>query len=633
MHHASSDEQYRGLRRTAVIAAVASLILVAPAIARATTWTVSAGGDLQGAIDAAQPGDVIVLDWHATFTGNFILRAKAGSGPAITIRSSAADSSLPAPGVRIQPSYTSVLPKIKSPNSSPALQTEAGAKFWTLRFLEFQANGGGYNEIIALGSGDRSIQTTLSQVPQNIVIDQVYIHGDPVTGQKRGIGLNSGNTTITNSYISDIKASGIEAQAIAGWNGPGPYVISNNYLEASTECFLIGGADPGIPNLVPTNITFTRNNLSRPVAWRNPILGAPANVSSTVVTGGGINKATYYYKIVAMRQVALATDVYSPPSTELVVNVQPPKKSVSLSWTPVPNASVYRVYRGTKPNAQSSYFETTTPSFTDTGAQPTSNGAPPADGGRWLVKNLFELKNAQDVTIDGNVMENNWTHGQTGYAVLFTPRNQDGTAPWSVVQRVTFTNNIVRHAPGGVNILGTDDVQPSRETNNITVRNNLFEDLGPTWGNNLAWMLAGAGGTNYTIDHNTVIHAGDSLVLMYGAPLRNVTYTNNMGRNNLYGFIGDSHGPGNDSINTYLASPFVFTRSVIVGAAPSRYPATNQTCGTASCFPTEIDWESYFVSFAGGNYRLKAGTPYKSAAPDGTDLGADIDKILLAGPK
>src|SRR5262249_37694811 len=213
------------------------------------------------------------------------------------------------------------------------------------------------------------------------------------------------------------------------------------------------------------------------------------------------------------------------------------------------------------------------------------------------------------------------------------PRNTDNTAPWSVVQRVTFTNNIVRHAPGGINLLGTDDVYPSQLTNNITIRNNLFDDLGPNWGNSLAWIQAGAGGYRYTIDHNTVIHTGASLVLLYGAPLTNFSYTNNMGRHNLYGFIGDSHGIGNDSINTYLASPFIFTTSVLVDAAASRYPASNQTCGTASCFPTEAEWEVCFENFAGGNYRLKTGTPFKAAGTDNADLGADIDKIALAGPR
>ena len=122
-------------------------------------------------------------------------------------------------------------------------------------------------------------------------------------------------------------------------------------------------------------------------------------------------------------------------------------------------------------------------------------------------------------------------------------------------------------------------------------------------------------------------------MLLYGTPITHFSYANNMGRHNLYGFIGDNHAPGNDSINAFLAAPYVFTQSVIVDGSASRYPASNQTCGTASCFPLEADWESYFVNFAGGNYRLKSGTPYKAAGTDGADLGADLDRIVLAGPR
>src|SRR5262245_42485213 len=72
-------------------------------------------------------------------------------------------------------------------------------------------------------------------------------------------------------------------------------------------------------------------------------------------------------------------------------------------------------------------------------------------GTAWTVKNLFELKNARRVLVDGNLMEYNWPHGQNGFAILFTPRNQDGGAPWSVVEDVTFVNNVVRHVAGGIN--------------------------------------------------------------------------------------------------------------------------------------------------------------------------------------
>ena len=84
----------------------------------------------------------------------------------------------------------------------------------------------------------------------------MLVRGDPAKGQKRGIALNSASTTIRNSYIGDIKAVGQESQAIAGWNGPGPYTIENNFLEAAGVNILFGGADPAIPDLVPSDITI-----------------------------------------------------------------------------------------------------------------------------------------------------------------------------------------------------------------------------------------------------------------------------------------------------------------------------------------------------------------------------------------
>ena len=57
-----------------------------------------------------------------------------------------------------------------------------------------------------------------------------------------------------------------------GWNGPGPYLIENNYLEAAGENVMFGGTDPSIPNLVPSNITIRRNLISRPLAWMSQVV-------------------------------------------------------------------------------------------------------------------------------------------------------------------------------------------------------------------------------------------------------------------------------------------------------------------------------------------------------------------------
>ena len=62
--------------------------LVAPT---GQTIAVPAGGNLQAALDAAQPGDVITLQAGATFQGPFTLPNKAGAGW-ITVRTSAPET-------------------------------------------------------------------------------------------------------------------------------------------------------------------------------------------------------------------------------------------------------------------------------------------------------------------------------------------------------------------------------------------------------------------------------------------------------------------------------------------------------------------------------------------------------------
>jgi hypothetical protein len=94
--------------------------------ASAATLTVNAGGNLQAAIDAAKPGDTIVLQAGATFAGSFKLPAKGGT-TYITIRSSTPDSQLPPPGTRITPAHAPLLAKIKSTNAGSAIRTGPAA--------------------------------------------------------------------------------------------------------------------------------------------------------------------------------------------------------------------------------------------------------------------------------------------------------------------------------------------------------------------------------------------------------------------------------------------------------------------------------------------------------------------------
>ena len=596
--------------------------LAAPAMA--ADLYVGPGGNLQSAIDAAQPGDRILLEPGATYFGNFVLTDKGSSDQYITIRSAAPDALLPPDGVRVTPADAANLPRIQSPNVAPALSTAPGAHHWRLLWLEFAHNDRGYNDIIALGAD--AAQTSLASVPHHIVLDRVYVHGHPVVGQKRGITLNSGRTWVLNSYIADIKGVGFDTAAIAGWNGPGPWTVVNNYVEGAGENILVGGADARITDLVPSDLEFSRNHLRKPVSWRSGILSTPAGVTATPGSGGSLSAGTWSYRIVAVVKTAQDSPAYSSRSAEVTATVASGGR-VALSWTPVPNATSYRVYRGPAPGAQDRYFTTATASFTDSGdLAGTADTGNWISASRWTVKNLFELKSAQRVKVDGNVMENNWLQAQNGYAVLFTPRNQDGRAPWTTVRDVTFTNNLVRHSGSAVNILGYDNLQPSLQTQRITIRNNVFDDIsGTNWGGHGIFVLLGDEPRDIVIDHNTVVHT-HAAVYAYGGSstsprqILGVVLTNNLFRHNAFGILGDSRGSGNDTIATYMPDAVVL-RNTFAGGNASLYPANNE-------FPTVSFWQSQFVDFAGSDFHLLATSPYVGTASDGTSLGADIDAVI-----
>ena len=471
-----------------------------PALVSAATLRVCASGctysNLQPALDAAQPGDTIMLRAGQTFVGNFVLPAKTASSTAfITIRSDALDTALPGPSARLVPegrpganTSRSLLARIVgaggTAKSLAVLRTASGAHHYRLQFIDFDGAAQlGYETLIAVGK-----DTAYASPPHSIVFDRVYVHGHATKGQKRGIALNSGAADVLNSYISDIKAVNADSQAIAGWNGAGPYHIVNNYLEASGENLMFGGGVPSATGLISSDIEISGNDISKPTAWRNPILAAPGSAHAAASsTSGSLAAGTHYFKVVAVL-LSSGASVVSLPSAEVSATVTA-GKGVALSWTASAGAETYRIYHGTSAGGEAKYTTTTgaATSFVYTGTG-ESAGQPPTAGTKWVSKNLLELKSAQRVTIDANVFENNWIGGQQGYAIVLTPRNTDGHVPWSAVRDVTITNNIVRHTAGAVNILGYDDTQPagSQRTQRITIRNNLFYDIDPSrWGGGL----------------------------------------------------------------------------------------------------------------------------------------------------
>jgi hypothetical protein len=208
-------------------------------------------GDLQAALDRALPGDVIALAPGAVFRGPFTL-PKTGTAEWITIRSGRDDANLPPAGTRISPRHAPAMATIEAPANAPAIRTAPGAHHIRLVGLHVRPAARVHPiNLIALGTAD---ETDVAALPHHIVIERCYVHGDPAVGGRRGVALNGRAIAIVESYFADWKAIGQDSQAIAGWNGPGPFTITNNYLEGAGENVMFGGAPPAIAGLVPADI-------------------------------------------------------------------------------------------------------------------------------------------------------------------------------------------------------------------------------------------------------------------------------------------------------------------------------------------------------------------------------------------
>jgi hypothetical protein len=245
--------------------------------------SVNAGGNLQTALNNAQCGDIIQLQAGATFTGKFTVPAKnCDINHWIWIRTSSPDSDLPAEGQRATPCYAGVAslvgrPQYNCPNpqnvmakvqnqslGSGPFQLAAGANFYRFIGLEVTRVNGtkGDGRLI-------SGQATYDHV----VVDRSWLHGNLQDETNDGVNLDGAtNAAVVDSYFSDFHCIAVtgqctDAHAVAGGvsnTQDGPFLIQNNFLEASGEAILFGG---GAANLTPADIQIIGNHFWKPWQW------------------------------------------------------------------------------------------------------------------------------------------------------------------------------------------------------------------------------------------------------------------------------------------------------------------------------------------------------------------------------
>ncbi|MEP6741285.1 MAG: hypothetical protein ABJB61_02210 [bacterium] len=476
------------------------------------TTRVASGENLQNAIDAAEFGDTIILKAGATYN-EIILPYKPPNGDAdyITIQTEGF-SALVKDGERVKPAeHARAMAKILSPGGKPAVATAPQAHHYRFIGIEFApaANSEYVHNLIDLGSSDYN---SYSQFPHHLIFDRCYVHSTGLNKARRGFAINSAETSILNSQVSGFAGAGDETQAIAGWNGPGPFHIINNYLEGGAEVLLFGGSDPSISNLVPADIEIRRN---------------------------------YFYK--------------------------------QAEWA-----------------------------------------------GKATIKGTFELKNARRVIVDGNLIEG----GIRVTAFVITVRNQNGKAPWSTIEDVEITNNVVRHASAGVNILGSDNEHSSQRAKRIRVANNLFEDVANT--SDIANFLIISGAESVTVEHNTV-QQGGNIITSYGEPAPGFIFRNNIVQFNQYGVACSIQGPA----CTGIAFCQCFPGGTIKGNVIADNANASANDPIQKNFPGNYFVNSYdgagFMDYAHGNWQLGSASKYRGKATDGRDPGVDSVALYASG--
>ena len=528
----------RGLRSATVLAFGIAILSTS---AQAVDFTVTDGDGLRSALSLAVGGDTIRLQAGNEFVGPFTLPQKTGTGW-ITLQSTdCAVPALPSPGTRVTPVDASCMPRLVPKKTGTLSSSDSvvvaapgagryrfsGVEIYTPRYI---------TNLVWIGnSNERSI----SALPHSYIFERSYIHAG-AGGARRGIAMNCGNGVVTrradgtidwavttggiqivDSYFGNIVDQTYESQAVASWNGAGPFRLENDYFEASGENVIFGGADPSIKNLIPSDIEIRGNHFKKPLEWKP--LG-------------------------------------------------------------------------------------------------------------YVVKNLFELKNAKRVVVRGNVFENNWIGAdQTGGAIVLTPRNQDGRSAWSTVRDVDFAYNKILNSPQGLGILGRDDIHRSERTENVAIRHNYFDLHRPDLGNRGRLFQISNGAYDIRIDHNTGFQ-DRNVIWAYSRANERVRFTNNLTRHNdcaaggnTCGIGGDRTGVGDPTITRYFTNGSVFRQNVMfAGGFPADY-AQEQLCSIDG-FPVDVSFASD-GSLAVGSPYAAAGVTDAACAGDGLPIGADMTVV------
>jgi uncharacterized protein YjdB len=237
--------------------------------------------------------------------------------------------------------------------------------------------------------------------------------------------------------------------------------------------------------------------------------------------------------------------------------------------------------------------------------------------GVWTVKNLFELKNAQRVLFEENVLENHWVDAQAGSSVVLG--TADNPCSWCIVSDVTFQWNHIHNVSGGFNLFPNyGNAQPMRR---VKIAQNLVTGLGAAGlGSNGRFMTVQNNVDDVWIEYNTGMGTSTYVDLTGSQKKARFTFRNNVGGGATYNWFS-SQGSGDAANNANLTAPFLVASNGFVASPTSILPngSVRVSSLTSVGFANPI-WPN-------GNWSLGSGSTFNGSGVNYSTLQAKLVNV------
>ena len=524
---------------------------------------VSPKEDLSATLERAKCGDTLLLPAGASFELKELPRKNCDEQHYITVRTDTPDSKLPPAGTRITPAWAGVA---SLPGRPQYAQPAGGAAKLMATLVVTRPGGvivGDHIRFIGIvWTSDPALNISrlvLADGADHVIFDRNWLH--PGEGAEVGkairVSLGARVIAVINSYISGINCVArtgkcTDSNAIGGGNGDlptGTLKIVNNFMEASGQAILLGGAAATVN---PTDIEIRRNHLFRPMTWMK---GEPG-------------------------------------------------------YTPAPSGNPY------------------------------------------IVKNNFELKNAQRVLFEANLLENSWGgFTQKGFSVLLTPKDQSEKCPKCVVTDITIRFCRIRNVGGvfaianGLSKGGGATADGGRYSIHDVIADNVHGQDYKGTGTFLKLISIAPPVHDLQMDHITAFVPGPLMSLsVRNGKIENFSLTHSVfsiggqrpgfaaaGRSDQEDCASRSQGQGVEAVLKDCFSNYKFDKNLIITERGDRWPSGIIAASPGSAGIRNVkDGVSKDPRLCHEKMAGCAKASPGAGAAGGKDLGADVDAVEAA---